>query len=512
MACLLCLDAGRAEHMLVCEGCTATAHIDCLTPPLKEVPSGDWFCPHCLSEFEGEATFASKDILEDSPVLTLLHTGELEVPEGDNAARIRKRAKNYEAFNGVLYKKATPKTARREIPPKEDRAAKIAQCHEECGHFGVRRTESLLKLNYTWCNMRADIEEHIRNCLECTKFQAKFNQDPALHPIPVEPRVWHTVGMDLMGPFPTSVSGKRFAIVAIDYFSKWVEAKALYGQSAEEAAQFLTELLDRFGSMSRLRTDQGRHFQGAFTRVLQDNFIDHQQSRAYHPQSNGLVERCIQTITGALKRMVGGKGEQVETTWDLRLPAVLRGYNMSDQASTRFSPFYLHHGWQPKPAANTHMIPLAAVRTEGGAAASGSLAEELRLRHRQKEINLADTKRKAASDNIKKAQQAQKSSFNQRRNLTPSAAEASPAILTTLCKHVSSPFTLVLPAPTHCNSSKLDTCLKAVSGLTSSRLQRLLLCFGCSKAMPKSRHPSAAADVSFPRSPTVCFANASSML
>ena len=114
----------------------------------------------------------------------------------------------------------------------------------------MRRTESLLKLSYTWCNMRADIDNHIKNCLECTKFQAQFNIDPELHPIPVEPSVWHTVGMDLMGPFPTSSAGKRFVIVAIDYFSKWIEAKPLYGQSAEEAARFLTELLDRFGAMS----------------------------------------------------------------------------------------------------------------------------------------------------------------------------------------------------------------------------------------------------------------------
>ena len=444
VACLRCLDTGRPEQMLVCEGCVATAHIDCLDPPLKGVPTEEWFCPHCLSE--GEANFPSKDILDDTPVLTLLHTGQLDVPQGDNAARIRKRAKNYEAANGVLYKRATAKAARREIPPKEDRTNKIAQCHEQSGHFGVRRTESLLKLSYTWCNMRADIDNHIKNCLECTKFQAQFNIDPELHPIPVEPSVWHTVGMDLMGPFPTSSAGKRFVIVAIDYFSKWIEAKPLYGQSAEEAARFLTELLDRFGAMSRVRTDQGRHFQGAFAQVLQDNLVDHQQSRPYHPQTNGLVERSIETVSGALKRTVGDKGAHVENTWDMKLPAILRGYNMSDQASARFSPFYLHHGWQPKPPVNTTMIPLITAgtstpatapglaptnrlsTTDGHSPAASSLSEALRLRNRQAEIALANTKRKAASDNIARAQKAQEVDFNRRRNLPPFGTGASPAV------------------------------------------------------------------------------------
>ena len=282
----------------------------------------------------------------------------MDVSQGDNAARIRKRAKNYEAANGVLYKRATAKAARREIPPKEDRTNKIAQCHEQSGHFGVRRTESLLKLSYTWCNMRADIDNHIKNCLECTKFQAQFNIDPELHPIPVEPSVWHTVGMDLMGPFPTSSAGKRFVIVAIDYFSKWIEAKPLYGQSAEEAARFLTELLDRFGAMSRVRTDQGRHFQGAFAQVLQDNLVDHQQSRPYHPQTNGLVERSIETVSGALKRTVGDKGAHVENTWDMKLPAIPAWIQTClTRLPPGFSPFYLHHGWQPKPPVNTTMIP-----------------------------------------------------------------------------------------------------------------------------------------------------------
>jgi hypothetical protein len=81
--------------------------------------------------------------------------------------------------------------------------------------------------------------------------------------------------------------------------------------------------------------------------------VNHHMSRADQPQSNGLVERSVQTIAGALKRTVGGQGEVVAQGWAGRLPSVVRGYNMSTQASTWQSPFYLMHGWHPKVPLNT---------------------------------------------------------------------------------------------------------------------------------------------------------------
>ena len=166
----------------------------------------------------------------------------------------------------------------------------------------------------------------------------------------------------------------------------------------------------------------------------------------FHLSTQHLAWQRPACYIGALKRTVGDKGAHVENTWDMKLPAILRGYNMSDQASTRFSPFYLHHGWQPKPPVNTTMIPLITAgtstpatapglaptnrlsTTDGHSPAASSLSEALRLRNRQAEIALANSKRKAASDNIARAQKAQEVDFNRRRNLSPSGPGASPAV------------------------------------------------------------------------------------
>lgn len=207
----------------------------------------------------------------------------------------------------------------------------------------------MLTKSYFWHGMRDDIKGAIDSCDTCKKFTAKFdswdtckkftakfNTDPELHSIPVIPSAWHSVGIDIVGPFPTS-QGYRHVVVAIDYFTKWVEAKALITQSSAETASFMTDIINRIGAPSIVRTDQGSHFQGQFADVLAANLIDHHLSRAYHPQSNGLVERSVQTISRALKRTVGGQGDLVAQTWSSRLPDVVRGYNMSTQSSTRRS-------------------------------------------------------------------------------------------------------------------------------------------------------------------------------
>ena len=60
-----------------------------------------------------------------------------------------------------------------------------------------------------------------------------------LHPIPVHPKIFHQVGMDLIGPLPVTVQGNRYILTITDYFSKWAEATALPDMSANGIARFL---------------------------------------------------------------------------------------------------------------------------------------------------------------------------------------------------------------------------------------------------------------------------------
>ena len=104
--------------------------------------------------------------------------------------------------------------------------------------------------------MRKDISEYIQDCHPCKEHASKFNMDPTWHSIPVTP-TWHTNGIDIAGPFPTSEQEHSHVIVAIDYSSKWVEAGPVRYATADEASAFLKTAMLHYRAVSTVTTDQG---------------------------------------------------------------------------------------------------------------------------------------------------------------------------------------------------------------------------------------------------------------
>nr|GEY67006.1 hypothetical protein [Tanacetum cinerariifolium] len=97
--------------------------------------------------------------------------------------------------------------------------------------------------------------------------------------------VW---GIDFMGPFPSSKRNK-YIIVAVDYLSKWVEAKALPMNDTQVVVKFLKSLFSRFGTPKAIIGDRGTHFcNDQFSRVMAKYGVTHRLSTAYHPQTSGL--------------------------------------------------------------------------------------------------------------------------------------------------------------------------------------------------------------------------------
>nr|GFB12069.1 reverse transcriptase domain-containing protein [Tanacetum cinerariifolium] len=98
--------------------------------------------------------------------------------------------------------------------------------------------------------------------------------------------VW---GIDFMGPFPSS-KGNKYILLAVDYLSKWVEAKALPTNDAR-AVKFLKFLFSQFGTPKAIISDRGTHFcNDQFLRVMAKYRVTHRLSIAYHPQTSGQVE------------------------------------------------------------------------------------------------------------------------------------------------------------------------------------------------------------------------------
>jgi hypothetical protein len=223
VTCVVCEKEGAPSVLLICDACqnmTYMTHITCERPPLAEVPAGPWECSVCkptkATRFAGPV-----NVLEDMAVINFLLNGKCDISAGDSLARVKKRSSKYQLWQGEVYLRANATRDRRLIPTKDRRLALIQSCHRDSGHYGIHRTESLLTKQYLWANRRAEIRQYVDSCETCAKFQANFNTDPKLHSIPVTPSAWHSLGKDVVGPFPTFATGKRYVVIAIDYFTKW---------------------------------------------------------------------------------------------------------------------------------------------------------------------------------------------------------------------------------------------------------------------------------------------------
>ena len=150
--------------------------------------------------------------------------------------------------------------------------------------------------------------------------------------------------MDII-QFPKSKRGNRYAICFVDYLTKWVEAFATSDQSALTIAKLLVEeIITRHGAPKELLSDRGAAF---LSNLLQEVYrlmgICKVSTTAYHPQTDGLVERFHRTLTSMLAKTT----QPGESDWDDRLPYVLFAYRCSKQASTRESPFFMLYGRDP---------------------------------------------------------------------------------------------------------------------------------------------------------------------
>ncbi|GJU76334.1 reverse transcriptase domain-containing protein [Tanacetum coccineum] len=112
-------------------------------------------------------------------------------------------------------------------------------------------------------------------------------------------------GIDFMGPFPSS-RGNKCILVAVEYLSKWVEAKALPTNDARVVVKFLKSLFARFGTPRAIISDRRTHFcNDKFTKVMSKYGVTHRLATVYHPQMSGQVEVSNRGLKRILKRTVG---------------------------------------------------------------------------------------------------------------------------------------------------------------------------------------------------------------
>ena len=148
--------------------------------------------------------------------------------------------------------------------------------------------------------------------------------------------------MDILGPFPPVTRQRKFLLVAVDYFTKWVEAEPLAQITKAKVENFVrNHIIFRFGIPKVIITDNGRQFDNAkFKEFCALFHIGHKLTSVAHPQSNGEAEVTNRTILHGLKtRLNDAKG-----FWADELNSILWAYRTTPRVPTGETPFSLSYG------------------------------------------------------------------------------------------------------------------------------------------------------------------------
>ncbi|GJU93022.1 reverse transcriptase domain-containing protein [Tanacetum coccineum] len=151
---------------------------------------------------------------------------------------------------------------------------------------------------FFWPTIYKDAHELVKNCNSCQR-QGKISQRDEMPQNSIQVcEIFDVWGIDFMGPFPSS-RGNKYILVAVDYLSKWVEAKALPTNDARVVCKFLKSLFARFGAPRAIISDRGTHFcNDQFAKVMLKYGVTHRLSTAYHPQTSGQVEVSNRVVYG----------------------------------------------------------------------------------------------------------------------------------------------------------------------------------------------------------------------
>nr|GFB40381.1 hypothetical protein [Tanacetum cinerariifolium] len=152
--------------------------------------------------------------------------------------------------------------------------------------------------------------------------------------------VW---GIDFMGPFSSS-KGNKYILVAVDYLSKWVEAKALPTKDARVVVKFLKSLFSLFGTPKAIISDRGTHFcNDQFSRVMVKYGVTHRLSTAYHPQTSGQVEVTNRGLKRIRERTVG----ENHASWSDKLEDALWAFRTAFKTSA-YENSFIYKEWTKK--------------------------------------------------------------------------------------------------------------------------------------------------------------------
>jgi hypothetical protein len=222
----------------------------------------------------------------------------------------------------------------------------VLKMHNAYGHIGSDGMQELLRTRAWWPGMNHDIKQWIKACVNFQITTCGKTATEPLHPLtPVPP--FHRWSLDFIGPLPLTQKGNRWILIAIDHTTKWPITSVTQNATHEFVAQFVyEEIVLKFGCPTEIITDRGNNFT---TTMLNSYFkiigIKHILTSAYHPRSNGVIERFNRLFGGMLAKYVG---DNTINKWDEYVDRALFACRVRQHHATGKTPFYMVYGVEAK--------------------------------------------------------------------------------------------------------------------------------------------------------------------
>ncbi|GJR00824.1 reverse transcriptase domain-containing protein [Tanacetum coccineum] len=209
------------------------------------------------------------------------------------------------------------------------------------GHHGANYTaKKVFDSGFYWPTIYRDAHDLVTRCDACQR-QGKISQKDKMPQNAIQVcEIFDVWGIDFMRPFPSS-RGNKYILVAVDYLSKWVEAKLLPTNDARVVVKFLKSLFSRFGTPRAIISDRGTHFcNDQFAKVMLKYGVTHRLSTAYHPQTSGQVEVSNRGLKRILERTIG----ENRASWFDKLDDALWAFRTAFKTPIGCTPYKLVYG------------------------------------------------------------------------------------------------------------------------------------------------------------------------
>jgi len=206
-------------------------------------------------------------------------------------------------------------------------------------HPGMNRMNYTMRKAYYWPSIVTDIHTTITKCTTCA--QKRFALRRHTTPLTLFPatKSLSELSVDIFGPIRVSKKGNRFTLAITYRFAKLTKFVALRRITAMSVASAIIDAwVSAYGPPDRILSDPRPHFMSnVFIAVMKMLGIGTVRTTAYHPQTNGQVERYNRTMATQLRHYVADDSSR----WNKLLPVITMAYNSQPHRSTGIAPFEL---------------------------------------------------------------------------------------------------------------------------------------------------------------------------